>query len=642
MNTRTQPGRWNPRHIAALVCVWFALQVGGLFTPGFLDDVDSIYTEVAREMLLRHDFVTPFVDGVRFFDKPPLMYWMAAASMRVFGPHDWAARLPLAISVLALALAVYALGRRFFSSLTGSDRGAFYSALAILTALGTYLYTRFYIPDILLALWMTLAVHLFLIALDRVQAGMRVPHVSNLRHGSDADSETESTPSPLLPCLAFAAVIALNVLTKGLIGIIFPLAFVFFYLLITRQLKLLFKLHLVESFLVFLAIAAPWHILAALRNPPIDLTAGLALPDSAGLPSRGGWAWFYLINEHFMRFLGRRIPHDYGQVSVPLFWLELAAWIFPWVAFLPAAIATQIRNRKTHKAAAITLILWPALILAFFSFSSRQEYYSLPALPALALLAGGLLAIAECTSRGIAHPAANKSALRAHTWFLLPLGTLIAAIAAWIAITAPTPPAGADLSTLLTQNPDKYNLALGHLYDLKLRAMGLFRAPLALVAVSMFTLGPIAWLFRRKGRTLAANLTLAVAMLGNLTAMHMGLVRFNPILGSKDLAEIINAQLHPGDIVIVDGELTSGSTLVFYTQQQVHFVNARVNGLWFGSLYPDMPPILETNDSLHQKWQGPNRIFLLTYDPQRPADLAPYAPVHTLATSGGKALLTNR
>ena len=122
-------------------------------------------------MLHRHDYVTPYINGIRFFDKPPLMYWMAAGSMRIFGIHDWAARLPLALAVLALLLAVYALGVRLFSTISPTrnpDRAAFYAALALATSIGPYLYTRYYIPDILLALWMTLAVHLFLIALGRI------------------------------------------------------------------------------------------------------------------------------------------------------------------------------------------------------------------------------------------------------------------------------------------------------------------------------------------------------------------------------------------------------------------------------------------------------------------------------------------
>jgi 4-amino-4-deoxy-L-arabinose transferase-like glycosyltransferase len=101
------------------VLAWIALQFSGLFAPGLLDDVDSIYIEVAREMMLRHDYVTPFANGVRFFDKPPLMYWMAAAGMKIFGVHDWAARLPMALCVLWLALAVYALGTRFFGERGG-------------------------------------------------------------------------------------------------------------------------------------------------------------------------------------------------------------------------------------------------------------------------------------------------------------------------------------------------------------------------------------------------------------------------------------------------------------------------------------------------------------------------------------------
>ncbi len=147
---------------------WIVLHFGCLFTPGLLDDVDSIYIEVAREMLLRHDYVTPFVDGVRFFDKPPLMYWMAAGSMKVFGPFDWAARLPLSLCVLGLFFSVYALGKRLYG-----ERGGLYAALAMATSLGPYLFTRFYIPDILNALWMTLGVHLFLLALDRARAGRR-------------------------------------------------------------------------------------------------------------------------------------------------------------------------------------------------------------------------------------------------------------------------------------------------------------------------------------------------------------------------------------------------------------------------------------------------------------------------------------
>ena len=366
--------RWNPRSIAILVLAWLILQLGGIFTPGLLDDVDSIYIQIAREMLHRHDYVTPYIDGIRFFDKPPLMYWMAAASMRLFGEYDWAARIPLTLAVLALLLSVYALGIRLFSAISPADhpdRGGLYAALAIATGIGPYLFTRFYIPDILLALWMTLAVHLTLIAIDRLnrQAAPqnRVPHPSQSHReepalsvskgwgirvtreplsspsheGSGAPSiaplshamggNVRPQPSALIPCLAFAAVLALNVLTKGLIGLVFPIAFVLLYLALTRQLRLLPHLHPLASTAVFLAIAAPWHILAALRNPAI------ALPTGLGLPAKGGWAWFYLYNEHIARFLSKRIPHDYGQTPVWLFWLMFLIWAMPWATFLPAA-----------------------------------------------------------------------------------------------------------------------------------------------------------------------------------------------------------------------------------------------------------------------------------------------------------------
>ena len=364
--THTAPiRRWRTSSLALIFSFWAILQLGGLFTPGLLDDVDSVYIQVAREMLQRHDFVTPTIDGIRFFDKPPLMYWMAAGSMHLFGVHDWAARLPLALGVLALLFAVYALGIRFYPSISPttsgapglasetwvhkipahstipSDRAGLYAALAMATCIGPYLYTRFYIPDILIALWMTLSVHLFLIALNRVNNSSAATHPGAPGLASETWVRRMQT-SALLPCLGFAAVTALNLLTKGLIGVVFPLGFVLLYLACTRQLRLLRKLHLIPSTLVFLIIAAPWHILAAIRNPPIPMPPGL------GLPAHAGWAWFYLYNEHVARFLGKRIPHDYGQVPIPIFWALLLLWLLPWVAFLPAALLGAYRTLRSR------------------------------------------------------------------------------------------------------------------------------------------------------------------------------------------------------------------------------------------------------------------------------------------------------
>jgi 4-amino-4-deoxy-L-arabinose transferase-like glycosyltransferase len=641
----THRGIISPKSIAILVVAWLILQLGGIFSPGLLDDVDSIYIQIAREMMLRHDYVTPCIDGIRFFDKPPLMYWMAAGSMSIFGVHDWAARLPLAVAVLVLLLSVYVLGNRLFAAVSPAhapDRGGFYSALAVATAIGPYLYTRFFIPDILIALWMTLGVHLFLIALERIPGRIqqRASSPGDPRLASETWATEAAPKSPLLPCLGFAAVMGLNLLTKGLIGVVFPVGFVLLYLASTRQLHLLRRFHPLASAAVLLAVAAPWHILAALRNPAIVLPPGL------GLPARGGWAWFYLYNEHFARFLSKRIPHDYGQTPVWLFWLFTALWTMPWATFLPVAIAAHIRNlraRATSTArqheAALALTLWAGIVLGFFTLSARQEYYALPAIPALCLMAGGLLARADVSRASTAARGARHWSL----WFLTPLATVIALICAWFAIFSPHAPAGTTLAQLLATDKSLYNLSLGHLSDLTGAAMGFFRRPLAAVALGMVALGPASTLLRRRGHGYAANLTLAAGMTVTLLAAHTGLARFYPILGSKELAETIDTVIQPNDLVVIDGELTAGSSLIFYTGRPVHVVDGRVNGLWYGSFWPDAPDVFETDASLHALWASPRRIFLLTYETDgRQRDLARFGPVHLLALSGGKSVLSNR
>src|SRR5512136_1566007 len=286
----------TPVFLGVLFLLWLVVYGSALFSPTLLDDADSVHAEAAREMLLRHDWVTLHVNGIRYLEKAPLLYWVIAASFRIFGFHDWSARLPLALGVLALIFSAYFLGRRVFGESAG-----LYASLISSFALGPYLFTRFLIPDILVGLWLILGLGFFLRALDEPQ------------------------PSRFA-CWGLAASCALNVLTKGLIGLVFPIATIVLYLFLNRRLRHLLKMRLFSSALVFLAIAAPWHILAGLSNP-----------DQGNVR---GFFWFYFVNEHFLRYLNRRIPRDYGTVPLLLFWGLLLVWLFPWSSFLPQALAS--------------------------------------------------------------------------------------------------------------------------------------------------------------------------------------------------------------------------------------------------------------------------------------------------------------
>jgi 4-amino-4-deoxy-L-arabinose transferase-like glycosyltransferase len=129
------------------VLLWAIVYVPGLFSPPLLDDADSIHAEAARELIVRHDWSTLYIDGVRYLEKAPLMYWGMAASYTVFGTTDWAARLPLALGVLALLLATYSLGKR-----TLGERPGFWAAVVLAVSVGPYIFTRFIIPDLLVGL----------------------------------------------------------------------------------------------------------------------------------------------------------------------------------------------------------------------------------------------------------------------------------------------------------------------------------------------------------------------------------------------------------------------------------------------------------------------------------------------------------
>ncbi|WP_263382813.1 ArnT family glycosyltransferase [Granulicella arctica] len=620
------------RNRLLLLLLWFVFYGSfTLFVPALLDDADSVHAEVAREMLLRHDWVTLYANGIRYLEKAPILYWSMAISFKLFGVTTAAARLPLALTVLGLVIVAEGFAREAFRSV----RAGLYAGLILLSSFGIFIFSRILIPDVDVCLWLTLAIFYFW------------------------RTEQQETPGRAA-CYGFAVCCAINILTKGLIGIVFPVGIVLVYLLLTRDvprgtLRRIRQLHPWSSLCVFLAIAAPWHILIALANPTQGHPGELAFVHghwTVPLPTDGnvhGWAWFYFVNEQVLRYLNLRVPRDYDTVPLLLFWGLLLVWLMPWSAFLFSSLKQLPWRRLLRRTSdpadrtLLLLLLWAAIPMLFFSLSTRQEYYVLPTIPALAILIAVWLAASTKDRSDGAVERASQSANRIAV-FLLILGSIASAAALFFAFAGAKPQGDVDLASLLQQNPGDYALSFGHFLDLNKRAMGVFRVPLLLTAVALFGSTLANLLLRRKGQPHAANLALAAGSFGFLLAAHLGLQTFAPVLSSRQLATVIAPQLKPQDLIVIHGEYEAASTLGFYLRRNdLHILEGRSSNLWYGSFFPDAPKIFETPQSLAARWSGPQRIFLwqdLNNDPG-PLPKLP-GEAYVIVRSGGKEILSNQ
>jgi 4-amino-4-deoxy-L-arabinose transferase-like glycosyltransferase len=583
-----------------ILFLWALIYLSAIFHPALLDDVDTIHAEAAREMVLRHDWVTLYTDGIRYLEKAPLMYWGVAASYKTFGISEWSTRLPLVLGVLALLLVIYLLGKDAYG-----ERAGLYSSVVLATSLGPYIFTRFEIPDAMVALWMALSAYFFLLSLQQEKPSRAV-------------------------CWGFAATCALNVLTKSLIGLVFPFGAILLYLWATKNLRHIFKLRLVSSTIVFLVIAAPWHILAALHNPTQTTPHGTVK----------GFLWFYFINEQFMRYLGKRVPPGYDTVPLLIFWALTILWLAPWMVFLPQSLRRipwrlrQIRDRLTREQQySLFFILWAIVIVGFFTFSTRQEYYTIPAVPALALLVGGWLA-----KETASEPEARAG--RISSWVLFAMVLIGSVIGIALLVSSKPPAPGVDLADLLKKNPQDYDFSLGHFLDLTPEALGKFRPQLLGAVLSLLVGAGLNLWLRYKGKFNYGNIMLAGMMVALLACVHSAFVIFSPILSSKPLAASIARYYTPGDVVVIDGQYHQASTLNFYLETRVRVLHPPSGNLWYGAKFPDAPHVFETPASLAELWESPTTIFLWT-DQDNPKELSGL-PHYLLTRSGGKSIFTNR
>ncbi|MDX2153839.1 MAG: glycosyltransferase family 39 protein [Bryobacteraceae bacterium] len=567
---------------------------GTISPPSLMDDVDAVQASIARTMLESGDYVTPRLNGVIYLEKPPLKYWLIAASFAVFGPHDWAARLPIALSAIALCW----LTARFAAWAAGPGAGL-WAGVVLATCVGLFLFTRILIADVMLTLTVTLAMWGFLRCLD------------------------EQEPRPSGWAAVFAVAIALGMLLKGLIAAVIPFGGAVVFLALTRRLFRRDTWRRIRPFrgaAIILAIAAPWHVAAVLANPPyLDFT----IRSEPGVWR--GFFWYYFFNEHLLRFLNLRYPRDYNTVPRHLFLLFHLLWLFPWSAYFPALLKLSYRSQDRAAQARLLALCWTGFLLAFFSLSTTQEYYSMPCYPALALLIGSALA-------------AGKQWLTAATKVV---GAVAAAAAAacfailWLVRSIPAP---GDIARALTQNPELYTLSLGHMADLTLNAFAYLKLPLA-VAGTAFAIGAIGALALQ---ALRARLAVAVMMVLFLHAARLALVTFDPYLSSRPLAEALRRS--PAGTTIFDNQYYTFSSVFFYANTRGLLLNGRVNNLHYGSFAPGAPRVFIDDAEFARRWRTAERHYLLVEGPSlaRIESLVGKPALHVVHQSGGKFLLTNQ
>ena len=580
-------------YLALLLIAASVYAIGAISPPSLSDDVDSVQAQISRNMLTSGDYVTARLDGISYLEKAPLIYWMIAGSYKLFGVYDWAARIPVVVFAIGLCLLTAAFGMWAWGRKAG-----FYAGLCISTCIGLYLFTRVLIPDVILTFTITLAMWALIRVVD------------------------EEEPHPRAWAFVLAASIGTGLLLKSLIALVFPVGTALVYLFFTRQLfsaRTWKRLRPFSGLAIILLIAVPWHVIATLRNPP---TWSWSMHSGPG--EYHGFLWFFFINEQLLRFLNLRFPRDYSTVPVPLFWLFHLVWLFPWSVYFPAVAKLSFRPVDRAGRARLLALSWIGVVLVFFTFSTTQEYYSMPLYPAMALLLGSAMA-------------ADSIWIRRGTRVLTAIAACCAVATIALLIVDRNLPTPGDIYNALTMQRT-YRLSLGHMEDLTLESFAYLRTPLALAAIA-FLVGAIGT-FRAGAKR--AFISATVMMVLFFQASRIALIVFDPYLSSRPLA---NALLRsPAGELIEDRTYYAFSSVFFYTNRNALLLNGRRLNLSYGSYAPGAPNVFIDDVQLKELWSKADRYYLVTSHAELPRIEAAVGrdKLNVVAASGGKYLFTNQ
>ena len=579
--------RWTPLLLIVGTAVFYLARLGA---SGLYDPNEGMYAEIPREMVLLHDWLTPHFNFIRYFEKPPLLYWLTALSYQFLGFSEFSSRLVTALAAVAGVGVTYGIGRDLWGR-----RGGLASGLILMTSFGYFIFSRIIVTDMLFT---ALLAATFWAAVRGL---------------------LDEQPRPGIVLLAYVAM-ALAILTKGLIGLVFPVLTVGGFLLLARDWQLLRRLELLWGGLVFLAITAPWHLLMGLKN--------------------SGFFWFYFVHEHFLRFVGQR-ELDYAPMPLYAFLIMVVIWAFPWSVFLPVALRRYwpraVSDRKDR--GTLFILLWAASVIGFFAITpSRLEYYSMPAFPALALLVGRLWG-AEMAPR----PDRTLTSGLSYSCFglltiavgLLPASWLfprLENISLYNMFTA-MDAYSRDIQYRILSNAEVYTVPTYNELVPLLRWLSLA----LLIGITGAT---IAWLRRNPGVAFAFMVT---SMLPAFSFIQSGIVIFEPHRSIVHLTDVIRREFGPGDQIIIEGPYENFASADFYTGQRARVLEGHFGDLKFGSRYPEARGTFLDEAEFQDLWRGSGRIFLLSDSPNRLAKLQALGqePV-VLGRSGKNWLFSNR
>jgi 4-amino-4-deoxy-L-arabinose transferase-like glycosyltransferase len=555
---------WSTRSMLVLLLVLaagaFTYRLGSI--PLLDDPNEGEYAEVAREMVDSGDWISPQLNYVLFLNKPPLTYWLIGAADLAFGVNEFSARLPSALAAVMIVGLVVWLGTLLFDAETGLLAG-----FILIATGGFFVETHLARPDLILAAGIAGS----LVAWEYLR---RAPAAQRW------------------PLIGLQVSLAVGLLAKGFVALLIPGLVIGVQVIIERRADLALRLLHPRAWWLFLLLVLPWHLAAAARHP--------------------GFFWDYVVNQHVLFFFDRKFPRDSVPVSLGGFWAAFALRLFPWTLFAPLAAGTSIwRAVHPRGAEGDRLVLaWAAVVLLFFSLSAaRMEHYSIPALPAAALLLAKLFRdYVRNTSRGLTRLVTAHmvvfAALALAGPFVVPRTV---AVQAWLAPVHELPALARWVFTGL--------------------AVGTVLAALAALAGK---------------RTWVAPAVITTFVL-SIPAFHYGMSLLARVNSSAPMAAVIRFHADHGEHVVLEApvEYQNCAGFNFYLHRKLDLLRP-ANFVAPPYLEPHVDSLFISRTELEKAWQA-ERIFLITDPLQRRArldDLVPQ-PYYIVARDSSRWVVTN-